>query len=448
MHIKILPARLSLDIAVAQPPKIARLCGPTDDAISRSTKKARRICSVRTRETQADATYEEYARLEQYPTIRYKCGDRIGQEPRFWRPIRQSSKLPTIRRMKRTRSSRGCRRCQPLRSYTRTSSRTRDRDRQAEDPIRAPGRGQPVAGIRQPLCGHGRQLRYRLPLGRGTDAPLDRRACKPLRWRSAVRTVSVLLDRDFAIGATDPPAVRRLRRASRPLRLRRHLRARPSDRRQQGLPRATCWRWCASSAPTIMRYPGGNFVSGYNWEDGVGPVEQRPRRLDLAWLSTETNQFGTNEFIDWCRAAERRADAGGQSRHARRRRRAQPGRILQPSRRHRAVRPAPRARLGAAARRQVLVPRQRDGRALADGGQDGRRIRPHRRRGRQDDEVGRSRRSSSRPAARPAARCRPSARWEDDGARAHLRPGRVHLAAHLPQQLRRRHRRRSWPART
>jgi alpha-N-arabinofuranosidase len=57
-------------------------------------------------------------------------------------------------------------------------------------------------------------------------------------------------------------------------------------------------------APTIVRYPGGNFVSGYNWEDGVGPVATRPRRLDLAWLSTETNRFGTNEFIDWCRLAQ------------------------------------------------------------------------------------------------------------------------------------------------
>ena len=56
-------------------------------------------------------------------------------------------------------------------------------------------------------------------------------------------------------------------------------------------------------APTVMRYPGGNFVSGYNWEEGVGPVEKRPRRLDLAWKSTETNAFGTNEFIDWCRLA-------------------------------------------------------------------------------------------------------------------------------------------------
>ena len=57
-------------------------------------------------------------------------------------------------------------------------------------------------------------------------------------------------------------------------------------------------------APTIVRYPGGNFVSGYNWEDGVGPRERRPRRLDLAWLSTETNAFGTDEFIDWCRVAD------------------------------------------------------------------------------------------------------------------------------------------------
>ena len=55
--------------------------------------------------------------------------------------------------------------------------------------------------------------------------------------------------------------------------------------------------------PTIIRYPGGNFLSGYNWEDGVGPVDKRPTRLDLAWLSTETNRFGTNEFIQWCRAA-------------------------------------------------------------------------------------------------------------------------------------------------
>lgn len=51
----------------------------------------------------------------------------------------------------------------------------------------------------------------------------------------------------------------------------------------------------------IIRYPGGNFVSGYNWEDGVGPAADRPRRLDVAWMSTETNEMGTNEFAAWAR---------------------------------------------------------------------------------------------------------------------------------------------------
>ncbi len=51
----------------------------------------------------------------------------------------------------------------------------------------------------------------------------------------------------------------------------------------------------------IMRYPGGNFVSGYNWLDGVGPKDKRPTVLERAWNSIETNQFGTNEFMDWCK---------------------------------------------------------------------------------------------------------------------------------------------------
>ncbi len=52
----------------------------------------------------------------------------------------------------------------------------------------------------------------------------------------------------------------------------------------------------------IIRYPGGNFVSGYHWLDGVGPKQDRPRVLEKAWDSTETNQFGTNEFMAWCKA--------------------------------------------------------------------------------------------------------------------------------------------------
>jgi len=51
----------------------------------------------------------------------------------------------------------------------------------------------------------------------------------------------------------------------------------------------------------LVRYPGGNFVSGYDWLDGVGPPSARPRVLDRAWNSVETNQFGTNEFLTWCR---------------------------------------------------------------------------------------------------------------------------------------------------
>lgn len=54
----------------------------------------------------------------------------------------------------------------------------------------------------------------------------------------------------------------------------------------------------------IVRYPGGNFVSGYNWEDGVGPVELRPKKLELAWGVTEPNLFGTNEFAKWCKKAD------------------------------------------------------------------------------------------------------------------------------------------------
>lgn len=55
---------------------------------------------------------------------------------------------------------------------------------------------------------------------------------------------------------------------------------------------------------TVVRYPGGNFVSGYRWEDGIGPVEQRPTRLDTAWHSLETNAFGIAEFARWAGKAD------------------------------------------------------------------------------------------------------------------------------------------------
>ncbi len=53
----------------------------------------------------------------------------------------------------------------------------------------------------------------------------------------------------------------------------------------------------------IVRYPGGNFVSGYDWKDGIGKKENRPTRLDYAWFSIESNQFGIDEFADWSKKA-------------------------------------------------------------------------------------------------------------------------------------------------
>jgi len=118
-----------------------------------------------------------------------------------------------------------------------------------------------------------------------------------------MRKAHVLMDRDFTIGTTD----KRLFGA-----FIEHLgRCVYGGLFEPGHPTADAQGFrqdvmalVRELAPTIMRYPGGNFVSGYNWEDGVGPVEQRPARLDYAWLSTEPNTFGTNEFIDWCRMAD------------------------------------------------------------------------------------------------------------------------------------------------
>ena len=118
-----------------------------------------------------------------------------------------------------------------------------------------------------------------------------------------MRDVSVVLRRDSIIGETDP----RLFGA-----FVEHLgRCVYGGLYEPGHPsadergfRADVLALVRELGPTIVRYPGGNFVSGYDWEDGIGPREQRPRRLDLAWLSTETNAFGTDEFIDWCRCAQ------------------------------------------------------------------------------------------------------------------------------------------------
>ncbi|MDQ6758698.1 MAG: hypothetical protein M3Z32_02390 [Acidobacteriota bacterium] len=50
---------------------------------------------------------------------------------------------------------------------------------------------------------------------------------------------------------------------------------------------------------SILRWPGGNFSSNYHWKDGIGPRDQRPRRLEMAWGTVETNRFGTHEFLQY-----------------------------------------------------------------------------------------------------------------------------------------------------
>jgi alpha-L-arabinofuranosidase len=54
--------------------------------------------------------------------------------------------------------------------------------------------------------------------------------------------------------------------------------------------------------PPVLRWPGGNFASGYHWTDGIGPADSRPRRMELAWRGVEPNRFGTDEFMAFCEA--------------------------------------------------------------------------------------------------------------------------------------------------
>ncbi len=185
-----------------------------------------------------------------------------------------------------------------------------------------------------------------------------------------------------------PPAVRRVRRAPRPVRLRRHLRARASRGRRARVParRAGAGARAGADDRALSRRQLrlGLQLGGRGRPARASAEAARPR------LAVDRDQRVRHRRVHrLVPGGRRRADARGQPRHARCGRRAQPGRVLQPSGRDRAVRPAPRAWLGAAARRQVLVPGQRDGRPLADGREDPGRIRPHRRRGGQADEVGR-----------------------------------------------------------
>lgn len=55
---------------------------------------------------------------------------------------------------------------------------------------------------------------------------------------------------------------------------------------------------------SVIRFPGGNYTSGYDWMDGIGPIDQRPKRLELAWKSIDPNHIGLHEYMKWIRKIE------------------------------------------------------------------------------------------------------------------------------------------------
>lgn len=137
----------------------------------------------------------------------------------------------------------------------------------------------------------------------------------------------------------------------------------------------------------IVRYPGGNFVSGYHWEDSVGPKDKRPAKPDLAWGVIETNEFGLNEFADWSKKAgsdimmavnlgTRRTEDAKKC-----------AGVLQLQGWHLLQRSEKISWLPGSAQHQALVSRQRDGRTVADGTQDRFRVRTYCGRNFPSDEI-------------------------------------------------------------
>ena len=146
----------------------------------------------------------------------------------------------------------------------------------------------------------------------------------------------------------------------------------------------------------IIRYPGGNFVSGYNWLDGVGPRDKRPTVLDRAWNSIETNQFGTNEFVTWAKSVGAEPLIGTNFGTAAPEMSAALVEYCNVAGRHQVEQSAPRTWLRAAPRHSHLVPGQRNGRHLADRPHAGPRIWPQGRGCRAADASGRPQRATDR----------------------------------------------------
>ena len=181
---------------------------------------------------------------------------------------------------------------------------------------------------------------------------------------------------------------------------------------------------------SVVRYPGGNFVSSYRWEDGVGPREERPGRLDLAWRGLEPNAVGVNEFMGWARGAglepmmavnlgtrgvEAAVDLIEYCNHPE-------GTYLSDLRRSHGAKEPHDIRLW-------CLGNELDG-PVADGPEDGLRVRPSRRGDRQGHAHGRpaDRAGRRRQLQQPHGHLR---RVGGRGPRADLRARRLHLAARL-----------------
>ncbi|MER7520344.1 alpha-N-arabinofuranosidase [Streptomyces sp. NPDC126499] len=125
---------------------------------------------------------------------------------------------------------------------------------------------------------------------------------RPAHLEHATRTARFTLDADFTVGPVDPRLFGSfVEHLGRCVHTGLHEPGHPAAD-EDGL-RTDVLELVRELGVTVVRYPGGNFVSGYRWEDGVGPVEQRPRRLDVAWRSTESNRFGLSEFMSFLRKA-------------------------------------------------------------------------------------------------------------------------------------------------
>ena len=168
------------------------------------------------------------------------------------------------------------------------------------------------------------------------------------------------------IGTVDRAHLRQLHRAPRPLHLRRHLRRGLAAQRRARLPHATCSRRRGPLRMPCCAGPAATSSAAITGSTASGPKDQRPRRTELAWHAEESNRFGTDEFIEYCRVLEDRAVHLRQHGHGHDGRGPGLGRVLQWHGQHLLGEPAPPARPRRAVPRPVLGPRQRDVRRLAD----------------------------------------------------------------------------------